>query len=227
MLIVGVCGGSGSGKSTLVAALQRHLAAFAGVAILPLDAYYRSLPPSHDPAHRNFDDPRALDLALVRRHLDQARRHPQRPLRLPRYDFAHHRRLSTPTLLAMDAVEILLVEGVLLFADARLRRSLDVRVFVDCPVDLRFIRRLQRDVRERGRTPEGVIQQYLATVRPMDAIHVAPQRKWAHAIVKSEGSLDQLDRQAARLARQLLRRAQARQGRRPVAPVTVKPHAPE
>lgn len=213
MLIVGVCGGSGSGKSTFVADLQRHLTPFARVAVLPLDAYYRSLPPNQDPALRNFDDPRALDLALLRRHLEQARRHPRRPLRVPRYDFANHRRLPTPTALDMRAVEVLLVEGVLLFADARLRRSLDVRVFVDCPADLRFIRRLQRDVRERGRTPDGVIQQYLATVRPMDAIHVAPHRKWAHEFVTSEGPLDQLDRQAARLARRLRRRVRAGYGK--------------
>lgn len=208
MLIVGVCGGSGSGKTTLVEALRQRLAPSAKSAAIPLDAYYRSLPAGRDPDTFNFDHPRSLDLSLLRRHLDQARTRPDRPLPVPHYDFASHRRLPVASSLNLEDVRILLVEGVLLFADPALRRALDVRVFVDCPADLRFLRRLQRDVRERGRTLDSVIAQYQATVRPMHQRFVEPFKASAHQVVSTDCSAETLQRRAAKLARQLLRLAQ-------------------
>lgn len=207
MLIVGVCGGSGSGKTTLVEALRQRLARSAKSAVIPLDAYYRSLPAGRDPNTFNFDHPRSLDLSLLRRHLSQSRTRPDRPLPIPRYDFASHQRLPVASSLDLNDVRILLVEGVLLFADPALRRALDVRVFVHCPADLRFLRRLQRDVRERGRTLESVIAQYRATVRPMHERFVEPFKASAHQVVSTDCSVETLQRRAAQLARQLLRRA--------------------
>ncbi|MCC7373305.1 MAG: uridine kinase [Verrucomicrobiales bacterium] len=208
MLIVGVCGGSGSGKTTLVEALLRRLAPSAKSAVIPLDAYYRSLSAGRDPNTFNFDHPRSLDLSLLRRHLSQARASPDRPLPVPRYDFASHQRLPVASPLALSDVRILFIEGVLLFADPALRRTLDVRVFVDCPADLRFLRRLQRDVRERGRTLESVIAQYQATVRPMHQRFVEPFKASAHQVVSTDCSLQTLQRRAAKLARQILQSAQ-------------------
>jgi uridine kinase len=196
----------GTSSSAAFALLQR-LAPRAKSVVLPLDAYYRSLPAGRDPSRFNFDHPRSLDLGLLRRQLHQVRSHPDRPLPIPQYDFASHQRLPTPHVLTLTDVRVLFVEGVLLFTDPTLRQALDVRVFVDCPADLRFLRRLQRDVRERGRTFESVIEQYQSTVRPMHEVHVEPFKSAAHEIVSTDCDGATLERRAAKLARQLLRLA--------------------
>lgn len=186
--VIGVAGGSGSGKTTVA----RNILEIAGrerVAHLLHDHYYKDL--AHlsfeERAKVNFDHPDSLDNELFYQHLD-ALRH-WRPVECPLYDFKTHRRMDeTMTIMPRQVV---LVEGILIFADPRLRALMDLRVFVDTDSDLRILRRIQRDVAERGRTIDAVIHQYLETVRPMYNEFVAPSKKFANIVIP-EGGMDQV-----------------------------------
>lgn len=189
-LVMAICGGSGAGKSTVTRILAELLAGLE-VGIIAQDCYYRSMAPGQRGEDYNFDHPAALDVPLLRRHLAALKL--GRDIRLPCYDFKFHRRLKKWRPFACR--RIIVVEGSLLLANLRLRGFFDLRLFVDAPPDLRLLRRISRDLRERGRTFESVLQQYWATVRPMHLKFIEPFRKTADFIVVNDGTLLQLRRQ--------------------------------
>ncbi len=196
--ILGVAGGSGSGKSTLVQLLREGPLGHA-VAVLAHDAYYldRADMPAAVRDAVNWDHPDALDTALFLRHIDGLKA--GRPADVPVYDFATHSR--TPRTTRLDPRPLLILDGFLLLAIPEVRARLDLAVFVDTPPDLRLMRRILRDVSERGRTVQSVAEQYTATVRPMHELHVEPSRAHADVVVPwvfhNQRAVDAL---AARLA---------------------------
>jgi uridine kinase len=182
-LTIGVAGGSGSGKTTVAHGI---LEALAGDAVLvDQDAYYKDLAhlPLEERARVNFDHPDAFDTELMIAHL--GRLAAGEAIDKPTYDFSRHTRGGA--VVRIEPRPVIVVEGILLFADARLRDALDVKVFVDVADDVRFIRRLLRDVQERGRTMENVVEQYLRTVRPMHLEFVEPSKRWADVIIPEGG----------------------------------------
>jgi uridine kinase len=185
--LIGIGGGSGSGKTTLAAALVARLEPAQAVCIQH-DAYYRDL--FHlaplDRAGRNFDHPDALESELLVEHL--ASLTTGRTVRVPVYDFAHHCR--TAGWREVAPCPVIVVEGVLLFAVAALVPWFDLRVFIDSDPDLRLIRRLRRDVAERGRTVEQALAQYSDSVRPMHRQYVEPSRRHADLVVPADGRLE-------------------------------------
>ncbi len=184
VLVIGIAGGSGSGKTTVAQALLERVGP-EYVALLPHDAYYRDfshLPPE-ERAQVNYDHPDALETDLLIEHIHQLRQ--GRAIARPVYDFTRHAR-SAETV-RVEPKPIILVEGILIFAEPDLRRLLDIKIYVDTDADLRFIRRLLRDVEERGRTVESVIRQYLTTVRPMHLEFVEPSKRYADIIVPEGG----------------------------------------
>ena len=178
--VIGVAGGTGSGKTT-VSQRIRETVGHEHIAYIQHDSYY------HDSSHlsiaeraqKNYDHPDGLDTPLLVNHLIQLRAN--EAIEVPVYDFAKHAR-STETITVQPA-RIILVEGILIFSDKELREQMDMRIFVDTDADLRFIRRLQRDIAERGRTLESVIEQYMSTVRPMHLEFVEPSKRYADIIV--------------------------------------------
>ncbi len=183
-ILVGVAGGSGSGKTTVVEEIIRGLRPHP-VAVIHHDAYYRDL--SHRPFQErtevNFDHPDALETELLVEHLTRLRA--GRGVRLPVYDFATHTR--TGAVEGVEASGVIILDGILILADPRLRDLLDIKVFVDTDADIRFIRRLRRDMRERGRSMESVVDQYRATVRPMHLAYVEGSRAQADIIIPEGG----------------------------------------
>jgi uridine kinase len=183
-LVVGVAGGSGAGKTTVVQAIVEAVGAN-HVALLPEDAYYREY--SHLPeAQRtavNWDHPDAIEVELLLAHTKAlvAGHGVDRPV----YDFAAYAR--APETVRVEPHPVVIVEGILIFVDEALRRHFDVKVYVDTDADLRFIRRLNRDVNERGRSLDGIVAQYLETVRPMHLAFVEPSKRHADLIVPEGG----------------------------------------
>ena len=184
-MIIGICGGTGSGKTTVA---NRILEAVnkQDVIFLQQDSYYRDLKdmPLDTRNLANFDHPDALDNDLLVKHLRRLK--DGQIAELPIYDFKTHTRL--PETLRTEPKPIIIVEGILVFADARLLAEMDVKVFVDTPDDIRFIRRLRRDIAERGRTAESVMEQYEMTVRPMHIQFVEPSKRYADVIIPEGGS---------------------------------------
>jgi uridine kinase len=182
--VIGVAGGSGSGKTTVMEAILERVGR-ERIAVLPHDSYYRDL--SHLPleqrARVNFDHPDAFDNALYLAHLD-ALTHGQQ-VALPTYDFATYVRL--PEVVAVQPQPVVLLEGILIFADAALRQRMAIKLFVDAESDLRIIRRIERDTQSRGRSVESVIEQYLRTVRPMHLEFVEPSKRYADIIIPNGG----------------------------------------
>lgn len=181
---IAVAGGTGSGKTTISNALLGRVGA-QHIAYLPHDAYYKDL--SHLPDQQrlefNFDHPDALDTPLLVEHIKALQA--WQSVEIPSYDFTTHRR--TQTTIPVGPQPIVLVEGILIFSERHLRQLFDVKIFVDTDADLRFIRRLQRDILERGRTAESVIDQYLTTVRPMHLKFVEPSKRYADVIIPEGG----------------------------------------
>lgn len=182
-LVIGLAGGTGSGKTTVAEAIVR--AATGQVAILPQDAYYAAQPelPLSARALTNYDEPSAFDTALLAAHIDELVR--GRPVARPVYDFSVHDR-SADTV-RVEPREVVVVEGILVLHEPALRERMALKVFVDAPPDERFIRRLERDVRERGRSAESVIAQYRRTVKPMHDLFVEPTKQHADLIVPEGG----------------------------------------
>lgn len=182
-LIIGVVGGSGSGKTTVARAIHEALGPDA--AFVDMDAYYRLQDhlPFEDRLQVNYDHPDAFDLDLMVEQLESLRR--GQPIDKPTYDFARHTRADRREL--VEPRQAIIVDGILLLVEARLRALLDIKVFVDVDDDVRFIRRLQRDVRERGRSMDDVIRQYLRTVRPMHLEFVEPSKRYADIIIPEGG----------------------------------------
>ena len=182
-LLIGIAGGTGSGKTTLAKRLRRELGE--DVAMLEHDWYYldRSGLSSAEREAINYDEPAALDNALLAEHLCELRA--GRSVACPQYDFATHTRRSTTRSVAPRA--IVAVEGILLFAIPELCQAFDLRIFVDTDDDIRLLRRIQRDLVERQRDIASIQHQYHASVRPMHLLHVAPSKRQAHLIVPEGG----------------------------------------
>jgi uridine kinase len=183
-LVIGVAGGTGSGKTTVSNAIVERVGR-ERIALLQHDSYYHDLAhlPLEQRAQVNFDHPDAFDNALYIAHLDALIR--GEPVQSPCYDFTSYTRLPEVVPLAPRAV--VLLEGILIFADAALRERMDIKLFVDAAGDLRFIRRLKRDMHERGRSVESVIEQYMRTVRPMHLEFVEPTKHYADIIIPRGG----------------------------------------
>jgi uridine kinase len=182
--VIGVAGGSGSGKTTVVRRIVDSLGP-EQVTLIDHDRYYRDRNDLRleERAALNYDHPDALETDLLVKHVRALKG--GTPVNVPQYDFTRHARLSeTETFQSRRA---LIVEGILVFTDAALRELMDIKVFVDTDSDTRFIRRLQRDVAERGRTMESVIDQYQHTVKPMHLEFVEPSKRYADVIIPLGG----------------------------------------
>jgi len=183
-LVIGIAGGSGSGKTTVAQEILNRVGP-SRIAYLPHDAYYRDLSglPPVQRAEVNFDHPNSLENELLIQHVLQLRDY--QPVELPVYDFSIHTR--TEKTITIKPQRVIMVEGILIYAEPELRKLFDIRIFVDTDSDLRFIRRLQRDITERRRTTESVIHQYLKTVRPMHLEFVEPSKRYADVIIPEGG----------------------------------------
>ncbi|HET7838142.1 MAG TPA: uridine kinase [Rectinemataceae bacterium] len=181
--IIGICGGSGSGKTTIVRKISEVVSDFV---FLPQDNYYKSaeyISNSNITAF-NFDHPDAFDNALLVEHLDALKR--GEGIEMPTYDFVHHRR--TDETIKIEARKLVIFEGIMIFTNREVRDRIDLKVFVDTPDDIRFIRRLTRDIKERGRTLDSVIEQYLTVVRPGHYEFIEPTKQFADIIIPEGGA---------------------------------------
>ena len=183
-MIIGICGGTGSGKTTVANRILETVRADE-VVFIQQDLYYRDLKdmPLDYRNAANFDHPDALDNELLINHLKKL--NAGEPVELPIYDFRTHSRLPDTT--PISPKPIVIVEGILIFTEPRLLEQMDIKVFVDTPDDIRFIRRLRRDIAERGRTLDSVIEQYVATVRPMHIQFVESSKRFADVIIPEGG----------------------------------------
>lgn len=183
-LVIAIAGGSGSGKTTVAQAILDRVGRNR-IAYLPHDAYYKDLSalPPNQRKEINFDHPDSLDTALLIQHIQQLKN--WQGVDLPVYDFKTHTRTTDCT--HIEPQLVVLVEGILIYAEKQLRKLFDVKIYVDTDADIRFIRRLERDIAERGRTTEHVINQYLMTVRPMHMDFVEPSKRYADVIIPEGG----------------------------------------
>jgi uridine kinase len=183
-MIIGISGGTGSGKTTVANRILESVRA-SEVVFIQQDSYYRNIEdlPLDIREVANFDHPDALDNDLLIHHVRKLKS--GEPIDLPIYDFKTNTRLSETRQLAPKPIVI--VEGILILAEPRLRELMDIKVFVDTPDDIRFIRRLRRDIAERGRTVDSVIEQYTGTVRPMHMQFVEPSKRYADVIIPEGG----------------------------------------
>ena len=183
-IVIAVAGGTGSGKTTVANEILQRVGA-QHIAYISHDAYYRDH--SHlSPDERalvNYDHPDSLETPLLVEHLKALR--DGRAVKIPIYDFTTHTR--TPHTRRVEPAPVVLVEGILVFVEPELRELFDVKLYVDSDADVRFIRRLRRDIIERGRTVESVCEQYLATVRPMHLEFVEPSKRYADVIIPEGG----------------------------------------
>ena len=183
-LALGVAGGTGSGKTTVARAILESVGPDR-IAFLEQDSYYRDIEwksRKQIEAH-NFDHPDALDNELLVEHLRRLKA--GRPVEVPLYDFVTHRRRRETR--PVEPRPVILIEGILLFVEPELRNLLDFKIYVDTDSDIRLMRRLRRDLRERGRDLDDVLRQYLATVRPMHLEFVEPSKRWADVILPEGG----------------------------------------
>ncbi len=180
--IIGITGGSGSGKSTIVRKISEIVPDFV---FLPQDNYYKSaefISNSNITAF-NFDHPEAFDTALLHEHLSALKSF--EPVEMPVYDFVHHRR-SEETV-RVEPRSLVIIEGLMVLYDPKIRELLDLKLYVDTPDDIRFIRRMNRDVQERGRTVESIVKQYLEVVRPGHFEFIEPMKIYADIIIPEGG----------------------------------------
>jgi uridine kinase len=183
-LIIGIAGGSGSGKSTVARKVADSLSSLS-VAFIDMDAYYRNYVtiPLEERRRVNWDHPDAFDFELLTDHLEELSA--RRAIDKPAYDFVTH--LRSDRTVRVEPADVIVIDGILLFVDPRVRELCDVKVFVDADADIRLIRRLQRDMRARGRPLNEIIDQYLSTVRPMHLQFVEPSKRYADVIVPRGG----------------------------------------
>jgi len=183
-VVLGVAGGTGSGKTSVARAILGAIGRDR-LAFLTQDSYYRDVAwESEQQLHAyNFDHPAAIDTPLLVAHLRALRA--GQAIEVPIYDFRRHRRTSETARVEPRAV--VLVEGILLYVEPELRSLLDFKIYVDTDPDVRLVRRLRRDIADRGRTMEDVLRQYLETVRPMHLEFVEPSKRWADVIVPEGG----------------------------------------
>ncbi len=183
-LVFGVAGGTASGKTTAARAILDAVGA-SQIAYLPHDAYYKDQPhlSLEERAALNYDHPSSLETKLLIKHIKWLLEGKAVPV--PVYDFTGHRRTDETVL--VEPAPIILVDGILIFTKRKLRDLMDIKVFVDTPPDIRFIRRLERDMHERGRSLDSVVLQYLETVRPMHIKFVEPSKQFADVIIPNGG----------------------------------------
>lgn len=181
---LGIAGGSGSGKTTVASALLERVGP-ENIAVVAHDSYYKDLShlPDNQRAQVNFDHPDSLDTALMTQQIRLLQQ--EHSVQVPIYDFTIHERTTKTRL--VEPRPIILVEGILILAEASLRELCDIKIFVDIDPDVRFIRRLERDTCERGRSVESVVQQYMTTVRPMHLRFVEPSKRYADVIIPEGG----------------------------------------
>jgi uridine kinase len=181
---IAVAGGTGSGKTTISNAILDRVGSH-NIAYLPHDAYYKDMRDLSPEMRRqiNFDHPDSLDTDLLRQHLEALQK--SQPVEIPIYDFTRDERMKQTQ--HVDPQPIILVEGILILAEPALRPLFDVKIFVDTDADIRFIRRLKRDMEYRGRTAQSVIDQYLSSVRPMHLDFVEPSKRYADVIIPEGG----------------------------------------
>jgi uridine kinase len=184
MLIIGITGGTGSGKSTVAEALQKELGSV-NVALISQDSYYADLShlPFEERAKRNYDHPDAFENCLLIQHLEQIRK--GKTIEVPVYDFSQHARTSMK--IPVTPHPVIVVEGILILAEPALRNAFDIKVYVDTDADTRVIRRITRDIEERGRTLDSVCKQYLSTVKPMHEAFIEPSKRYADIIIPVGG----------------------------------------
>ncbi|HNU07605.1 MAG TPA: uridine kinase, partial [Pyrinomonadaceae bacterium] len=186
-MIIGICGGTGSGKTTIARRIVETVGA-ENVVLVEQDSYYRNLSdmPLDERHHANFDHPDSIDSDLLVNHLKRLRN--GQTIDMPIYDFVSHTRKDESS--RIEPKPVVIVEGILIFAETAILDLLDVRVFVDTPDDIRLIRRLRRDVQERGRSFERTLWQYEHTIRPMHYEFVEPSKRHADIIVPESGNPD-------------------------------------
>lgn len=184
-VILGVAGGTGSGKTTVAHALLDAVGV-ERLAFLPQDNYYRQIDWRDEDhrLHHNFDHPSAFDTELLVEHLQTLRR--GEAIEMPIYDFVHHRRKKETQ--RVEPRRVVMAEGIMLLAEPDVRDELDFKIYVDTDADVRLMRRIERDIRERGRDLTDVLRQYMETVRPMHLEFVEPSKRWADVIVPEGGA---------------------------------------
>lgn len=183
-ILIGIAGGSGSGKTLVARTILRELGSDR-VVVIDQDSYYKNLEdiPLRDRDTRNFDHPDAFDNDLLKRHVRELLE--GRAIDQPIYDYAQHRRL--PETRQVGEHIVIVLEGILIYVDPELRDLMDIKLFVDADADVRFIRRLRRDLVERGRSVDSVIRQYEESVRPMHVQFVEPSKRYADVIIPQGG----------------------------------------
>ena len=184
-LVVGIAGGTGSGKTTVAKTIAAALPEGGG-AMIEFDAYYRDRPEMsfEERAVLNFDHPESLEIELLVEHLRALRS--GEGVDVPIYDFKTHRRRAESR--RVEPARVVLVEGILVFVDPRVRERMDMKIFVDTDADIRVFRRIRRDMEQRGRTFESIREQYYKTVRPMHLQFVEPSKRWADLIIPEGGN---------------------------------------
>jgi uridine kinase len=210
-LIIGIAGGSGSGKSTVARNVAEHLTA-SSVAFIDMDAYYKNFASlSLDERRKlNWDHPDAFDYDLLCSHLNALSQ--REPIEKPEYDFVTHLRRAEPT--RVEPADVVVIDGILLFVDERVRELCDVKVFVDAEADIRLIRRIERDTHVRGRPLDEIIEQYLSTVQPMHLQFVEPSKRYADVIVPRGGhNAIAIEMIVAKIQRRLQRSVLGREAR--------------
>src|SRR5215210_1378874 len=221
-LIIGIAGGAGSGKSTVARNVAEHRTT-SSVAFIDMDAYYKNFTSlSLDERRRlNWDHPDAFDYDLLCAHLNALSM--RQPIEKPEYDFVTHLRRGEPT--HLEPADVVVIDGILLFVDERVRELCDVKVFVDAEADIRLIRRIERDTHVRGRPLDEIIEQYLSTVQPMHLQFVEPSKRYADVIVPRGGHNSiAIEMIVAKIQRRLQRAASGREalhtpsGPRPASP---------
>ncbi len=180
--LVGITGGSGSGKTTIVRKISEIVSDFV---FIPQDNYYKSAEYINNAniTAFNFDHPEAFDNELLHEHLSKLKA--GQPIDMPQYDFVHHRRKDETV--RVEPEKLIIFEGIMVFFDPYIRELIDLKLYVDTPDDIRFIRRLERDMKERGRTVDSVIQQYLEVVRPGHYDFIEPTKLYADLIIPEGG----------------------------------------
>ena len=183
-VIIGIAGGTASGKSTLADNLSRQSNPEATI-VIRLDHYYRDRPELtfDERKKQNYDCPEAFDIELIVKHLTMLRE--GKAIECPDYDFTQHRRKETTD--HIKPCPVIILEGIMVLAIPSIRKFIDFKIFVDTPADVRLLRRIHRDLNERGRTLESVAEQYLKTVRPMHDLHVESSKVYADLIVPEGG----------------------------------------
>ena len=186
--IIGIAGGTASGKTTIAKKLYEEACKAGSVVLIRIDDYYYGLinVPKSEDGRPNFDHPDAYDVDLIIQNLNDLINY--KAIEKPTYDFVHSQRTNTTE--HINPADVIIVEGIMTFAIEKLRKYFDIKIFVDTPDDIRFIRRLKRDIEERGRDLDSVINQYLFTVKPMFNKFVNPSSRYADIIIPNDNKHD-------------------------------------